>query len=272
MVKKKDKELMMDMLRHPAELFYHDNFISVLRPTNIESLKYHSNLSIVEALAKDDSRVFYVVKTYKKETFCIYKETSSWFSPYSAFKLVSPSGRRSHEYLEERIKKYPSLYKAFEKEARQISFLPLIKDKTDDDIYTAVKKDPRNIVHVKNLSLKQKKYILEHFPDCFRYMKQTTADIKSALRQGKISLDDVQTGLRSNAICELALKKSPSNILYVPYPTEKQKLSAVRRDGRLLSHISNPSFEVMVAAVRSHPDAWECIKDEKLRKKLKKAK
>jgi len=257
-------------MKYPASVFYHDDLIDILIPKDAKSLRGLGGVAVNEHVNTDD---YYVVRTHKKSTLVI-KEAYAGFSERAYFQIVNDTlcPSRDPDDFGPVVRRFPSLYKAFREQAKELHFLPLIEKQLDADVHAALTADIANMKHVTNLTHKRKKYIIREFPGAFQYMEQTTELAKYLIKTEQGSLRDIKAGLRSRAICDMAVKRDAYDIEYIDGPTEKQKLAAVRRDGRVLKLIRNPSIEVMVAAVNSHNTAWDFIKDEKVRRKIKKVK
>lgn len=290
MAKAKEKKLMLDMLRYPASLIFRDDFITVLTPHTVDALAYHTGITNSKQMRLvsrtietfHNLRHYYIVRTYKNDVYLLMHldEDELHFYPMGFYTLficidehpiVTGVEKHSH-YCSKLIKEYPSCYDAFGEMAKKSAFLPFIRHQTQEDIDRALSNDPRNIQYLSDMTLTKQKQIIHKFPRCFRYMNQDVSLVKYALSKVLISLDEVKVDYRSNAVCDVALKARPTNIQFVPSPTEKQKINAVARDGRLLQYIKQPSDAVMIAAIKQSPDAWLYIKDEKIRKRLKKQK
>lgn len=269
MAKQKDKQLMLDLMRYPAKVEFRDDHIVVIHTTSVKSFSYFAG---VENDFPEDWRI---VKARAGETFLVLElKPRSYFDQGSRFtvKLARNGG-----YVDIRwrtvLKKYPSIYDAFEKRAKEQAFLPLIRKQSKDDIYRALKNNEANIQYVRNLTQKRKLKILSEFPGCIKHMEQNPELARFLIEEhGGDYLGCIAMKFRTDSLCLNAVQRDGNAIRDVPNPTERIKLAAVANDGRALKYIKNPSFAVKVAAVNSHPDAWECIKDEKERKKIKRVK
>ena len=171
------------------------------------------------------------------------------------------------------LKKYPSLYDAFEEKAKQMVFLPMIRNQTDDIIMRAIKQDMNNIHKIENLTHKRKMKILEANVTALDYLSQTPEMADFAIKHhGGAALSHISEYLRTQKLCERAVSDWAMALQYVPNKTEKICLIAIKRDAMALKYVSEPSMKVLVAAVNRSPEAWNLIKKEKVRKAVKKAK
>ena len=269
-----EKKLLLDLLMHPAEVLYKDDMIALIKPSGTDSLVYHLEIGTGKyrynaspantRLLKNDNDK-YVVATYKGERILATTATPGWrqhiiqwvFSPYST---------------EERlIKKYPTLIDAFDKIASKINYLPLIKHHTKEVIAAAIKQDPANIRHVRNMTIKDKKYWLNHNSSTFEYMQQDKELVRYAMDYTDVGLGKIGSHFVTASIAKKGLRKNPSDLKYVPkqYQTPELVMYAINQDPSVLQQISHPTTEMYVAAVRAGKNGWDFVPDS-LRKKVKK--
>lgn len=281
---KQDKQLLKEMLRHPASIVYRDDKILVLLPQTMESYTHYTN----GAIQIPDTRFLspkeaiegaHVVRTYRNEVF-VLKTATDPYDRSTKFQFCVSTPRPSNsnvmnakDAIAEYIDKYPSLYKAFGELAKKHAYLPLIEFQSDDDITRALKKDVHNVVFIKNLTHKRKMRIVEQYPDTIKYVEQSIELCTHVIRTaGGDQLKNVSEGLRTQKLCHLAVQSNPHAIKYVPQNLQTVAIcmEAVKRDGTALAQIRNPSLEVCIAAVNKSPNAWQYIKDDKLVKKIRK--
>ena len=155
---------MLDMLRAPATLFFSDDEIAIIQPTSQDSYEFYAPIIKTSSWARSSGKDFknvYIVRTNSKEYFEVTKSASNLAggiftfgkSAYldahvgkGEFATIKTYNRTLKEYL----KRYPSLYDAFESMAKKITFLPLLRNPTDDDIWNALKSSISNLKYVEN--------------------------------------------------------------------------------------------------------------------------
>lgn len=281
---KRDKDLLLELMRHPASVFYRDEKITVLAPQSLSSYEHYTEgtIQIPDRRFMSEQQILsglHVVRTHRGETFVIrivpgyYKDDAKF-----QFCVATPNERNvnvmnAKDALGDYVTRYPSLYKAFGEQAKKHAYLPLIENQTDEDIARALKKDTHNVVFIKNLTHKRKTKIVETYPDTLRFMDQTMELCMHAIRvTGGQQLQHVHQTFRTQKLCHLAVQSDARALKHVPpsMQTEAICMEAVKKDGTTLAFIVNPSVSVCIAAVNKSPDAWKYIKDEKILKKVRK--
>lgn len=276
---------MKDMLRYPATRFFRDEHIVIIQPSDERSYEFWTPVITTSAWAKrnGDYKDIFIVRTNSKEYFEIKKSASlaagggfdfgkaaylDAHVPNGEFATIKTYERSIREYL----KKYPSLYDAFEEMAMKMAFLPMVRKQTDKIIWEALEADQRNLRYVENLTHKRKVKILKRWPSCIKAMGQTQELCDLVVKQDASNISYIDETYRHQKMCENAVKNYASALQYVPHQTEKICLAAIKRDAMSLRYVKNPTMKIYVAAVNRSPDAWNLIKKEKLRKEIKKAK
>lgn len=277
---------MLDMLRAPATLFFRDDHIAIIQPANQESYQFYAPIIKTSSWAKSPGASFlnvYIVRTNSKEYFEVTKSASNLaggiftfgVSAYldahvgkGEFATIKTYNRTLKEYL----KRYPSLYDAFEPMAKKMAFLPLLRKQTDDDIWNALKSSVTNLQYIENLTHKRKLKILKRWPVFIKEFGQTQELCDFIVKEDGANLSLIDEHFRKQKLCERAVGDYAHALKYVPNQTEKICLIAIKRDAMALKHIKNPTMKMYVTAVNRSPDAWSLIKKEKLRKEIKKAK
>ena len=268
-----EKKLMLDLLKHPAQVFYKDETLVVLIPSTLESFAYHLNGANGYAnssptsirLRNDDEK--YVVQTRKNERFLIRLTESGWKQHVFIFEYTPKN------YGEVGIiNRYPSLKIAFEEKARKMGDLLMINDPTEDDIKIALKNSAENIRHVKNLTEAKKRKYIKEFPRTFEYMQQNPALVKYAMENTDITLGEISSTYCSASICKMGIKKNAHDLKYVPnhHKTDDMIMLAIRQDPGVIKDLRNPTMKMYVAAVKAGKNGWEMVPDS-LRKKVRKA-
>ena len=273
------------MLRYPATRFFHDDHIVIIQPLDERSYEFWVPIITTSAWArptKDYSNT-YIVRTNSKEYFEVKKSASNMAGgkftfgssayldahvPKGEFATIKTYDRTILEWL----KKYPSLYDAFEDEAIKMAFLPMIRKQTDEIIWNALEADVGNLRYVENLSHKRKIQILTRWPSAIKEMGQTQELCDFVVKQDGANISHIDEHYRNQRMCEKAVNDCASALQYVPNQTEKICLTAIKRDALALKYVKKPTMKMYVAAVNRSPDAWKLIKKEKLRKEIKKAK
>jgi len=277
---------MKDMLRYPATTFFRDEHIAIIQPSDERSYRFWTPVVQGSAWAHrhEDYSNVYIVRTNIKEYFQITVSDrlpspggkiefgkSAFLDAYvgnGEFDTVKTYDRSITAWL----KKYPSLYDAFEEMAIKMAFLPMCRRQTDDLIWRAMEADQGNLQYIENLTHKRKLEILKKWPVLITTMGQTQELCDFVVKQNGSNLSHVSESFRNQKLCEIAVKDYAHALRYVPHQTEKICLSAIKRDAMALRHIKTPTMKMYVAAVNRSPDAWNLIKKEKLRKEVKKAK
>lgn len=271
-----EKKLMIDLLRYPAKVYYRDDKIVVITTDNDKAYDYFSNNYRAHAI--NGARHMhiasnYIIRTYTNDVFVLQKQFQFSFAPndHFSFGVVWPEVSDDGRNIEKMAKAYPSIYSAFEKEAKKVAFLPLIQKQSKHDIYRALKNMVSNISYVHNLTHKRCIAIINDFPGAIKYIDQSLEIAHHMIRtHGGDYLRDIDERYRTEKLCLLAVKNDAFAIRHVPEQTEQLSLLAVKTDGRALKYIRNPSFNVKVFAYNSHPDARALIKSEKERRRIKK--
>ena len=285
MHEKRDRRLMLDMLRYPAKLFFRDEHIAIVQANGEESYQFWSPTPM-PASRYGGNRDFehkYIVRANNKESFEVnvshmdgYGNGGSINFGKAAFLDAHVSKGETKTYsrsIVAYLKKYPSLYDAFEEKAIERAFLPMIRRQTDDIIMQAIKHNMGNIGLITNLTHKRKLKILEQNVRALEYLSQTPEMADFAIKHhGGSALSYISEFLRTQKICERAVSDCAMSLQHVPNKTEKICLIAIKRDAMALQFVNQPSMKLMVTAVNRSPDAWDLIKKEKVRKEVKKAK
>lgn len=276
MAKLKDKKLMLELLKYPATVFYNDYAITIFQSYDQKAFIHYSEGC--RSLNDDNQDQEYIVRGHKgSDVFVLRLDDSVYYDKNAKFTIIGSNKRKGINYpLAYYLQQYPSLYDAFGEIAKEIHFLPFIKNPTDDDVHNSLTNDPATIMQVPKLSNKKLKTLLRDHPDCAKHIPESmqTKDIANYLvdKHGGDMLRVVKKVLRDEKLCMKAVRDYATAVRDCPVQTEQIKLEAAKRDGRSLRYIKDPSFAVKLAAVRNHPDAWLHITDEKERRKLKKAK
>lgn len=270
-----EKKLMLDLLTHPAEVIYKDDNIALIRPGGMESLAFHlgqgkganqfmNSPSHRQLFRNDDPK--YVVATRRGERILARIQTGAFSSRSRLEWQFSP-----YNTEERLLKKYPTLVDAFNDIAIKLSYLPLIKEHTKEVIEAAIKIDPANIRFVHNLTIKEQKYWIRQKVATFEYMNQNKELVQFAMANTDISLGQISSHFISASIAKQGIRKNPHDLRYVPnqHRTHELEIYAIKQDPSVLRHITHPSTDMYVAAVRSGKNAWEYVPDS-LRKKVKK--
>ena len=269
MSKPRDRELMKELLKYPATVVFRDHTITVFQTTNENAFWYYSEQT--RMLNRDNQDKEWIVRGNKGDVFVLRHDT--WGD---SIQVIGSNKKNRDVGMAYYTQTYPSLFDAFEELAERVFWLPLIRNQTDAKILAAIKASPRQIKFVRNLTQKKLKLyvreqyeILPHIPKEF----WTSAFAHYAINVlGGSSLHYVPDVLRDDKLCMKAVLSWAPAIQHCPQQTEELNLAAAKKDGRSLKYIKKPSFAVKLAAVKNHADAWEYIKDEKERRKLKKAK
>jgi len=274
---------MKDMLRYPATRFFRDEHIVIIQPLDERAYTFWTPVVSTWARHRADYTNMYIVRTNSKEYFEVKVDASNMIGggftfsksayldahvPKGEFATIKTYDRSIKEYL----KKYPSLYDAFEGMAIEMAFLPLIRIQTDKLIWDALEADQRNLRYVENLTHKRKVQILKRWPSCIKSMGQTQELCDLVVKENAVNISYIDEIYRNQKMCERAVHDYASALQYVPNQTEKICLAAIKRDPMSLKYVKNPTMKIYVAAVNRSPNAWNLIKKEKLRKEIKKAK
>ncbi len=273
------------MLRYPATRFFHDDHIVIIQPSDERSYEFWTPViqgSSWNHRQADYSNV-YIVRSNSKEYFQVQKSPSNIaggkfeFGKSAYLDAHVPKGEFATIKTYERsitawLKKYPSLYDAFEEMAIEMAFLPMVRTQTDDIIWRALEADQGNLRYVQNLTHKRKLEILKKWPLCIKSMGQTQELCDFIVKLDAANISHIDPAYRNQKMCEKAVNHCASALQYVPIQTEKICLTAIKRDAMALKHIKKPTMKMYVAAVNRSPNAWGLIKKEKLRKEIKKAK
>lgn len=270
-----EKKLMLDLLMHPAQVHYKDDQIAVLIPSSTESLAYHLKVgtgdnrytdSVGQRKRLENFETKYVVATRCGERFLGAESASS-------FGGESPFHWEYAPYTEQvLLKKYPTLINAFDEVAQEIKYLPLIKNHTKELIEEAVKRNPANVRHLRNLTLKDKKYWIRHDSRTFEYMEQNPQLVKYAMDNTDVGLGKISSYFCTASICKKGLRKNPLDLKYVPNHHKSKELImyAINQDPRALKEISHPTLDMYVTAAKAGKNGWNYI-PESLKKKVKRA-
>jgi hypothetical protein len=276
---------MKDMLRYPAKTFFRDEHIAIIQPADEDSyVKWTPVINVSGySMRRGDFKNLFIVRANNKEYFEVRKSASNTkgggfeFGPAAfldsfvgkgEFDTIKTYKRSTEEYL----KKYPSLYDAFEEMAIKMAYLPMIRVQTDKLIWEAMEADKSNIRHIKNLTHKRKMQILKRWPSTIESMEQTQELCDFVVKQDGANISYISEHYRNQKLCERAVGDYASALQYVPNQTEKICLIAIKRDPMSLKYVKKPTMKMYVAAVNRSPNAWNLIKKEKLRKEVKKAK
>jgi len=268
-----EKKLMLDLLKHPAQVFYKDETLVVLIPSTDESFVYHltgahgySNSGPTAIRLRNDDEK-YVIQTRKNERFLLRLTETGW-KQHSFMFEYTPNNYGDFGI----IKRYPSLKNAFEERAKTMGYLPMINDPTEDDIKIALKNSAENIRHVKNLTEAKKRKYIKEFPRTFEYMQQNPALVKYAMENTDITLGEISSTYCSASICKMGIKKNAHDLKYVPnhHKTDDMIMHAIRQDPGVIKDLRHPTMKMYVAAVKAGKNGWEMVPDS-LRKKVRKA-
>ena len=268
MSKLRDRELMKELLKYPATVVFRDHTITVFQTTNENAFWHYSEQT--RMLNNDEQDKEWIVRGCKGDVFVL--RHSTWGD---SIQVIGKNNTRDVG-MAYYTQVYPSLFDAFEELAERIFWLPLIREQTDAKVLAAINATPRQIQFVRNLTKKRLKLYIRETYDVLAYIPKQlwTSDIAHYavnVHSGS-ALHHIPDVLRDDKLCMKAVQSWPPAIQNCPEQTEALSLAAAKRDGRALRYINKPSFAVKLAAVKSHADAWEYIKDEKERRKLRKAK
>ncbi len=267
----KDRKLMKELLKYPANVFFRDPYITVFQTEDPKAFIHYSDGCRTYNEMSDDSQEW-IVRGYKdNDAFVLrYEEWSG------TVHMIGSNCRNRDLSLTYFTQKYPSLFDAFEELAERVYCLPLIRNQTEEKILAAIKEHPRNIRYVRNLTKKLLKTCIREEHGCLSHIENQhwSKDIThyAVDVHGGSVLHYIPDILRSPQLCLKAVRDWAPAIRDCPQQTEELGMVAAKKDGRSLQYIKNPTFAMKKAAVKSHPDAWNYIKDEKERRKLKKAK
>jgi len=279
---RRDKRLMLDMLRSPATLFFRDDHIAIIQPVGADSYNFYSPVPASAWQRNGNLENVFVVRTNSKEYFLVRKSAGmagGVFEFGSSAYLDAHVGNGEFDTIklykrtiEEYLKKYPSLRDAFGEMAEQMCFLPMIEKQTDAQIWEALEHNLQNIHHIKNLTYKRKVKILTRWPGAIKTIGQTQELCDLLVKEDGANIRYLDQHFLNQKLCERAVANYASALQYVPNQTEKICLIAIKRDAMALKHVRNPTMKILVAAVNRSPDAWNLIKKEKLRREVRKAK
>jgi len=271
----KDRRLMKELLKYPATVFFKDKYITVFQTNDPKSFIHYSQG--IRTISHHEHEQQWIVRGYRGDIIVLRHELFDDFiriighKPADGNRIGSDIGLTYYQHL------YPSLFDAFEELAEKINCLPFIRNQTEEQIMAAIKENPRHVQSVRKMTKKLMKKLIREFDGSVVPHIQPqywTSDIAHYIIDihGGDMLHYVPDNLRSPQLCLKAVRDYPLSIRDCPMQTDELAMVAAKKDGRSLSYIKKPTFAVKKAAVKSHPDAWLCIKDEKERKKLKKAK
>lgn len=241
-----------------AVLVYKDNQITVITPKTVEASCYFGQGTKWCTSAKENN--MFIHYNHDGPLYIVQTPTGKYQFHFETDQFMD---EQDHDIdVGALAKKYPSLYKAFDKIATEHKYLPLVKNPPEEMILFHVEHHADTLIkHVDNPSdelimkaIKRNGYVI-------KYLKQYSHEMAlEAVKENGMALRYVEHP--STEIEMAAVKQEGMALQFVIEPTPAIIKAAITQNGRAIAHVVDPSPELEIMAVKQSGYAIGYVKKQ----------